>query len=471
MKAVAVVALISAVPFAALAPAQNAAVLPRVEVLDAHRVALRFDPQLIHDRHVTVETAPGRVTAADKTEFHYRIPVPYWLEKTQPVKLELTLELSAPAPAAVQIAVNGIATPLSLTVKREQIHFSVTTVPGPEIEVTVQPEHGISIYGAGAGRFAADPVILVHTAKPVAYKTGWSMNDNSGTPLPAFKPLFDYPVRDTSIILGGDGNFYLTGTTGDPDMWAVTGNLQLWKSPDLNNWTTVIERPRTRSVVWNVDREGSWEKPIALRDGNPFRPLWAPEVHYLKGTYWLTYSLPFLGIGLLKSTTGKPEGPYAKAFTADRPIANGIDASLFEDTDGQVYFLYGGGRIARIRDDMTGLAEPFRSLVPAAGGAPYVGFEGVYLFKANGKYHLGAADFVFGDYHCYAAESDNIYGPYSARYLAVPHAGHNTFFQDKTGNWWSTFFGNDARAPFRERPAALRIEFTPEGRIQVQNAR
>ena len=33
-------------------------------------------------------------------------------------------------------------------------------------------------------------------------------------PLPLLKPLFDYPLRDTSICLGPDGVYYLTGTTG-----------------------------------------------------------------------------------------------------------------------------------------------------------------------------------------------------------------------------------------------------------------
>jgi len=30
---------------------------------------------------------------------------------------------------------------------------------------------------------------------------------------------------------------------------------------------------------------------------------------------------------------------------------------------------------------------------------------------------------------------------------------------------WSTFFGNGPRAPFRERPGILRVQFSPEGRI------
>jgi hypothetical protein len=39
--------------------------------------------------------------------------------------------------------------------------------------------------------------------------------------LPPLKPLFDYPIRDTSICVGHDGAYYLTGTTGAPDWWAT----------------------------------------------------------------------------------------------------------------------------------------------------------------------------------------------------------------------------------------------------------
>jgi hypothetical protein len=70
-----------------------------------------------------------------------------------------------------------------------------------------------------------------------------------------------------------------------------------------------------------------------------------------------------------------------------------------------------------------------------------------------------------------AASSDSIYGPYGARYLAIPHAGHNTLFRDKAGAWWSTFFGNcTGSPPFRERPAILRIALDAGGRSRPAEA-
>jgi len=54
-------------------------------------------------------------------------------------------------------------------------------------------------------------------------------------------------------------------------------------------------------------------------------------------------------------------------------------------------------------------------------------------------------------------------GPYGNRYLAIPHGGHNMFFKDKEGNWWSSFFGWQGDPPFVERPAILRVEFGLDG--------
>jgi len=194
------------------------------------------------------------------------------------------------------------------------------------------------------------------------------------------QPMMDYPMRDTAVCAAPDGMYYLTGTTGSPDWWAVTGDIQVWKSPDLKDWSAVVTHPRPRTVVWNVDREGTWQKPVGLRNGAPFRPVWAPEIQYLKNTFWLTYAIPGLGGGILKSSSGSAEGPYVSPLKPDQPLVANIDLMLFEDTDGKVYLAYGGGYVVQMKDDMTGLAEEPWQVQPT--NAPRVGAEGAYLFKA-----------------------------------------------------------------------------------------
>jgi len=269
--------------------------------------------------------------------------------------------------------------------------------------------------------------------------------------LPPIRPLFDYPLRDTSICVGGDGLYYLTGTTGYPTWWKTNEGVRVWRSRDLKTWEPL-------GLVWSIE-DGTWQKKFH----GDRRALWAPEIHYLKGTFWLTHSMNFGGCGLLKSISGKAKGPYEDVHPRG-PITGNIDASLFEDDDGKVYFVWQNGRIARMNEAMTGLAEEPRLLKPANNR--HVGFEGAYLTRFDGRYYLICADFIHGNYHCMVAMSEKIFGPYGPRYLAVPHGGHNMFFQDRDGNRWATFFGNDPRAPFRERPAILRIQFDADGRVR-----
>jgi hypothetical protein len=279
-------------------------------------------------------------------------------------------------------------------------------------------------------------------------------------------------MRDPSICIGPGGTYYLTGTTAnnpagshDKTGWYyVNEGIRLWKSKDLKKWEPL-------GLVWSLDKDATWAKEFKpFRDARG-RAVWAPEIHYLKGTFWLSYGMNYRGAGLLKSTTGKPEGPYVD-INPDGPFfgSDGKDVSLFQDDDGKVYLVYNKGWIAPLNEDMTGLAGKPRLLKPA--NARCVGFEGAFLTKHKGKYILMGAEFNEYDggrtYDCMAAVADNLYGPYGDRYLAIPHAGHNILFRTREGQWMSTFFGtpHDARAIFTEKPAILPIEFDADGRFR-----
>jgi xylan 1,4-beta-xylosidase len=79
----------------------------------------------------------------------------------------------------------------------------------------------------------------------------------------------------------------------------------------------------------------------------------------------------------------------------------------------------------------------------------------------------GAADEYQGRYSTCLAIGDSIYGPYRTRHESVPCGGGTGFFQDKKGTWWASFFGNDNQAPFREKPAIVKIDFDSQGRVIV----
>jgi len=296
---------------------------------------------------------------------------------------------------------------------------------------------------------------------------------HTGEPaMPVVKPILDVPLRDASICVGGDKYYYLTGTIG-PDFMIANEGIKLWRSKDLKEWEAL-------GLVWSIEKDGTWQKQWTEKNGQKRRALWAPEIHFLKGNYYIAYCVTGLGTGLLKSSSGKPEGPYISVNVPDAPLTSGIDASLFQDDDGQVYFLYGSGFIAKMKDDLSGLltkpialkcAIPDLDVEHHHPNRPckefdHVGFEGVYMLKKNGKYYLSCAERYYERYHCMTAEADNIMGPYAARYVSVPYAGHNTFFEDSKGQLWSTMFGNDADAPVSKLPAIVPVVFDKEGHIK-----
>jgi hypothetical protein len=280
--------------------------------------------------------------------------------------------------------------------------------------------------------------------------------------LPAgIKPIIDTWMRDTCVLLGPDGIYYLVGT-GTTAPWKCDG-IPLYKSADLKTWELV------KVVVWRDQFKDTW----LLKDRKNVS-IWAPELHFIKGNYYLTFCTDWArdggvsGTGYLRSTTGKVEGPYELVNT-DGPIRPGeLDTSFFQDDDGAVYYLSGGSSIARMKDDMSGLAEKVRSVGKEGGGT--VGFEGISMFKRNGTYYLSVTDckMPYKTYDCMVGMSANVYGPYKNVHIAVPHGGHNVFFKDKEGNWWSTLFGGDTpevAGPLKEQPSVVRVEFAPDGTI------
>ena len=325
---------------------------------------------------------------------------------------------------------------------------------------------GLGISGPGAvhsGRWEEMNKVLTHSSVRAGL-------------IPELRPLIpNTQLRDTVVTVGGDGKYYLTGSSGD-DIWSHNDGVELWRSADLKTWSYL-------GLVWTFDKDATWQKNWRWHN-KPVRALWAPELHYIKRlqNYFITLSMPPGDRGLLRSTTGKPEGPYVNALADDGKWETDIDASLFEDDDGVVYLVYGGGWIARMKDDLSGLAEEPRKpalLHPdmdpnhhaetclTRRNCADIGREGAFLFKKDGKYYLTAADTYEGRYSSVVAISDNIYGPYDRRHEAVPCGGGTNYFCDHEGNWWCAYFGNDNQSPFREKPAIVKVEFDGEGRIHV----
>src|SRR5690606_23961743 len=79
-------------------------------------------------------------------------------------------------------------------------------------------------------------------------------------------PLLDVWMRDTYVMRGPDGVYYLTGTTAAPNRdwekegphcWDWNDGIRLWRSMDGRQWESL-------GLVWNLDKAG-WQSEFAER--------------------------------------------------------------------------------------------------------------------------------------------------------------------------------------------------------------
>ena len=283
----------------------------------------------------------------------------------------------------------------------------------------------------------------------------------------SLRPILDIPIRDTFVCKGPDGNYYMTGTTG-PDFWTKNYVIHVYRSADLAAWEDL-------GVVWDYRRDATWAQGLST-DGNV--PVWAPELAYINGNWYMTYSLGFSSGfcgGILVSTTGRPEGPYTD--TAHSKLVDNIDGSLFRDDDGTVYYIYKDGLIATMNEDLTGFTSEFKPLY-GADGLP-VGFEGCYILKRKGKYYLTAATYnqsydpdgrIVTTYDSMIAVSDHVFGPYSDTRLLMRNGGHNNLFEDREGHVWTTLFAPSGDLGFHCMPAIQVLQEDERGILSIPDS-
>jgi arabinan endo-1,5-alpha-L-arabinosidase len=297
---------------------------------------------------------------------------------------------------------------------------------------------------------------------------------------------------DPTIIRGqttGDTNWYMYCTT-DPlnGNDRTNGNLNfhlipILQSSDLVNWTytgdAFTERPG-----WVADDAG----------------LWAPEIKFLNGQYYLYYTaswtdLPGGGSAIGVATGPSPLGPWTDSGT---PVVEPhgadccgpdsrrwvFDPDVVQDS-GQFYIFYGSyfGGISVRKLSADGLHSDPASQANVAIANRYEGAEVVFH---GGYWYLfaSATDCCRGPltgYSVFVGRSKNLLGPYKDREGASLLAGrvggtpvvsmngnrwvgtgHNSVFQDLSGQWWTVYHAVDRNDPyfagavgFTKRPVLL----------------
>jgi len=230
-------------------------------------------------------------------------------------------------------------------------------------------------------------------------------------------------VAHDPVMIHEGGTYYLF-TTGP--------GISVWSSKDMKQWTH-------RESVF--DPYPAWV-PVEIPRFQGH--LWAPDIVYYDGLYYLYYSASAFGInlsaiGLATNKTLDSTSPdykwvdHGKILQSYPTITdwNAIDAQVIEDDDGTPYMTFGsfwgGIKIARLSSNRMALAEAWQNLPTIAsrvsdreGSELSPGsnaIEAPFIFKHENYYYLFASiDFCCrgrdSNYKVIVGRSSSIQGPY-----------------------------------------------------------
>jgi arabinan endo-1,5-alpha-L-arabinosidase len=251
-------------------------------------------------------------------------------------------------------------------------------------------------------------------------------------------------VHDPAMAREGD-TYYLFSTGP---------GITLYSSTDLKSWT-----PRGRIFATGP----AWATEVA----KGFKGhIWAPDIAYHNGTYYLYYSVSAFGkntsaIGVTTNKTLDPDAPHYKwqdqglilQSIPNRDLWNAIDPALIVDEAGTPWMsfgsFWGGLKLVKLAPDCISIAEPQewysiakrdRSVLVDDTVAGSAKIEAPYIFKRGSYYYL----FISWDtccrgkdstYKMMVGRSTDVRGPYldaEGRDLAK---GGGTLLLAGTANW------------------------------------
>jgi len=268
-------------------------------------------------------------------------------------------------------------------------------------------------------------------------------------------PILSGYAPDPSLTRVGD-DYYLINSS-----FAHFPGIPVFHSRDLVNWTQIgnaIDRP-TQLDFSNIGVS---------------RGVFAPDIFQHDGTFYIVNTCVDCGGNFIITATD-PAGPWSDPLWFD---FDGIDPSIFLDTDGQAYLvnngppvgepLYDGHRAIWIQAlDLKTLKLTGERTLIVNGGVDISTrpswIEGPHLLKKDGFYYLIAAEGGTGDQHSQVVfRSEQVRGPFvphtgnpilSQRTLdpdrahPVTSAGHAKFVQTQNGDWWATFLATRPYGP------------------------
>ena len=273
--------------------------------------------------------------------------------------------------------------------------------------------------------------------------------------------------------------------TADPSAHVWNGRLYVYPSHD-------VDPPRGCDLmdkyhVFSTDDMLNWQDHGEILNSSQVewgRPeggfMWAPDCAYKNGKYYFYFPHPSgsdwnntwkVGVAI----SDKPDRDF-KVWGYLKELGDEfamIDPCVFVDKDGQAYFYYGGGGRcvgARLKDNMTELAEPLRKM---EGLTDF--HEATWVHRRGDWYYLSYADNHVennrGANRMHYAMSKSPLGPWDYRGILLLPTGcdtsHGSIVEYK-GEWF-LFYHNQALSNQGNLRSICvdRLYYNPDGSIQL----
>ncbi|MDQ4070596.1 MAG: family 43 glycosylhydrolase, partial [Actinomycetota bacterium] len=300
----------------------------------------------------------------------------------------------------------------------------------------------------------------------------------TGTYTNPVSKTFADTFADPAVIKAKDGYWYAYGTT-DPlrEGEETFHTIPIARSKDLVDWEYVGD-------AFESPNEVSWAADDAA--------LWAPDIRYIDGKYYLYYVVTQTTVtdepddnAIGVATAPTPTGPWTDSgapVVGPRRGESGdpgdfkwtFDPSEFTDKDGTRYLYYGsyygGIFVTRLSEDGT-RAVGRRTMVAIDNR-----YEGAYVIKRGRYYYLfgSSANCCAGPttgYSVYVGRSKSPRGPFRDRegvsmtasrvggtIVVTPNGnkwvgtGHNAIVTDLSGEDWFVYHAINRRDPYLDEP-------------------
>lgn len=258
----------------------------------------------------------------------------------------------------------------------------------------------------------------------------------------AQNPIIWADVPDMSMIRVGD-TYYMSSTT-----MHMNPGVPIMKSTDLVNWELVSYAYESLADI----------DAMNLENGKHAygRGTWASCLRFHNNKYYLSTFSSTTGKTYIFSTNSIENESWEQI--SFEPSYH--DNSLFFDTDGRTYLVWGNGKlfVAELNPDLTGIKEGSERVLIENASAPageniMLGAEGSQLFKINGKYYLFVITWPRGGMRTVVVHrADDMNGPWEGRVvLQDKGVAQGGVIDTPDGRWFAYLFrdfGAVGRIPY-----------------------